>query len=390
VSPVAVGSRRGRDRVFGSLAQPGSLARRLLISYLIVVLVDVTVFVSTGLYMSPSRVSTAQTGSAYQRALVDNQLEAVFIGALISLAVASVAAAMITRRVLDPVRRLRLSAQKLREGDYGGKVEVPHAPELVDLATDLNLLAARLGDVETRRARLVSDLAHELRTPLTIIDGQLAGVRDGVYDLTPELITSVREELDRLRRLTDDLSGLSRAEENAYDLHPQDTDVAALIGHVAERLRYQFDHAHVGLRTSSPGPTRAEIDAERISQILTNLLRNALAATPPDGEVAVVLHRTPSAVTIEITDTGRGIAVTDLERIFERFERVVPTREHRDGAGSGIGLTIARSLARAHGGDLNATSAGVGLGARFTLCLPVTTPRGTAVPALGFHDGAQR
>jgi len=151
------GAARGSRRVtLEPLRQRGSLARRLLLSYAIVVLVDVAVFVSTGLYMSPSKVSTSKTGSAYQRALLDNQLEAIFIGALISLAVATVAAVAITRRVLEPVNELGKSAQRLREGLYGEQIEVPRTPELVDLATDLNLLAARLADVETRRARLVT------------------------------------------------------------------------------------------------------------------------------------------------------------------------------------------------------------------------------------------
>ena len=133
------------------------------------------------------------------------------------------------------------------------------------------------------------------------------------------------------------------------------------------------------------------MDPHRITQILTNLLRNALAATPPGGTVTVTTSHAGHTATVEVTDTGRGIAPADMERIFERFERVPSGDEQRspDRAGSGIGLTIARSLARAHGGDLTATSGGVGRGTTMTLALPAdpgpasaqrdTEQRGTAL-----------
>ena len=166
------------------------------------------------------------------------------------------------------------------EGRYTDSVPEPRLPELSDLAQDVNVLAARLADLEVRRARLVSDVAHELRTPLTIIDGQLAGVEDGVYSLDSDLIASIREELDRLHRLTEDLSGLSRAEESAYELHRARTDLAALSEDVTSRLRPQFTHAGIELRHCTSGQAYADVDPHRITQILANLLRNALAATP--------------------------------------------------------------------------------------------------------------
>ena len=258
------------------------------------------------------------------------------------------------------------------EGRYTDSVPEPRLPELSDLAQDVNVLAARLADLEVRRARLVSDVAHELRTPLTIIDGQLAGVEDGVYSLDSDLIVSMREELDRLHRLTEDLSGLSRAEESAYELHRARTDLAALSEDVTSLLRPQFTHAGIELRHCTSGRAYADVDPHRITQILANLLRNALAATPPGGAVTVTTSHAGHTATVEVTDTGRGIAPADLERIFERFERVPGSDERRnpDRAGSGIGLTIARSLARAHDGELTATSGGIGRGTTMTLALP--------------------
>ena len=354
------------------LGRRGSLARRLLLSYGVVVLVDVAVFVSTDLYMTPRRLGGTASASNFRSVVLANQLGAVATAALISLIVGAVAAALLPRLLLDPLRQLRHSTRSLMEGRYTDSVPEPRLPELSDLARDVNVLAARLADLEVRRARLVSDVAHELRTPLTIIDGQLAGVEDGVYPLGADLIASVREELDRLHRLTDDLSGLSRAEESAYELHRTPTDLAALSEDVTSRLRPQFTHAGIELRLCTSGAAAADVDPYRITQILTNLLRNALAATPSGGTVTVTTSRIGPTAAIEVTDTGRGIARADLERIFARFERVPGSDEQRspDRAGSGIGLTIARSLARAHGGELTAASGGIGRGTTMTLALP--------------------
>src|SRR6266699_2812091 len=280
------------------LGRRGSLARRLLLSYGVVVLVDAAVFVSTGLYMTPTRLHGTPRDSGYQDAVFTNQLEAVVIAALISLVVGAVTAALLPRLLLDPLRQLRRSARSLMEGRYTESVPEPRLPELSDLAQDVNVLAARLADLEVRRARLVSDVAHELRTPLTIIDGQLAGVEDGVYPLDFGLIASVREEIGRLRRLTDDLSGLSRAEEGAFELHRESTDVAALADDVTGRLRPQFARASIELRCTTAGPAPADVDPHRISQTLTNLLRNALAATPAGGSVTVATRIAESTITV--------------------------------------------------------------------------------------------
>ncbi len=382
--PTAAARRGGSWRWLG---RRGSLARRLLLSYGVVVLVDVAVFVSTDLYMTSKGLAGISGGSSFRDAVLANQLGAVVTAALISLIVGAIAATLLPRLLLDPLRQLRHSTRSLMEGRYTDSVPEPRLPELSDLARDVNVLAARLADLEVRRARLVSDVAHELRTPLTIIDGQLAGVEDGVYSLDSDLIGSIREELDRLHRLTEDLSGLSRAEESAYELHRARTDLAALSEDVTNRLRPQFTHAGIELRHCTSGPADVDVDPYRITQILTNLLRNALAATPSGGTVTVTTSQAGHTATVEVTDTGRGIAPADLERIFERFERVQSGDERRnpDRAGSGIGLTIARSLARAHGGELTAASAGIGRGTTMTLALPAEPE-----PVPAERDAAER
>ena len=154
---------------------------------------------------------------------------------------------------------------------------------------------------------------------------------------------------------------------------------------MTSRLHPQFTHAGIELRHCTSGPAYADVDPHRITQILANLLRNALAATPPGGAVTVTTSHAGHTATVEVTDTGRGIAPADLERIFERFERVPGSDERRnpDRAGSGIGLTIARSLARAHGGELTATSGGIGRGTTMTIAVPAEPDPVPAEPGAG-------
>ena len=216
----------------------------------------------------------------------------------------------------------------------------------------------------------MSDLAHELRTPLTILRGQLDALADGLYQPGPELVGSMGEEVERLRRLTDELSHLSRAEEDAYRIQPRDTDLGAIAHDIADRLRPEFEQRGIALSVMSVEAVRAWADPDRVSQILVNLLTNALAACERGGRVTVTLGCEGELAELRVTDNGCGIAPEDLDLIFERFERRVPAGHPAPHQGSGIGLTIARALARAHGGTLTAHSPGPGRGAVFTLALP--------------------
>jgi histidine kinase len=234
----------------------------------------------------------------------------------------------------------------------------------------VNTLATRLADTEERRSRLLGEVAHEMRTPLTALEGYLEGLIDGVFAPEPEVLGAVSDELRRLRRLADDLSALSRSEELRLDVTLAPADLSALAARAATRLAPQFTDAGVRLSLEAGAPLPVWADPDRITQVLTNILGNALAATPPGGTVTVRTAAPPGLAQVTIADTGAGLAAADLERVFERFYRAPrPPRQARS-AGSGIGLTIARNIARAHGGDVTAASAGPGRGAAFTLSLP--------------------
>ena len=165
---------------------------------------------------------------------------ALMVGVLASLAAAGVVAAFVTGRLLRPLDAVRSATRSIAAGQYEGRIPVPAEPELAALAGDVNTLAAALAATETRRTQLLGEVAHEMRTPLTALDGYVEGLIDGVFSPNPDTLAALSEELRRLHRLADDLSSLSRAEEQRLQLHPVDADLADLARRAASRLSPQF------------------------------------------------------------------------------------------------------------------------------------------------------
>jgi len=302
---------------------------------------------------------------AFESALTTSLL----LGTLASVIAAVIAAGIVTSRLMHPINAVRSATRQIAAGRYEARVPLPSDPDLAGIAADVNTLAATLGDTEARRSRLLGEVAHEMRTPLTALEGYLEGLIDGVFAPEPEVLSAASDELRRLRRLADDLSALSRAQEQQLDLKLADTDLAGLAGKAASRLAPQFSDAGVTLTVEAGPPLPVWGDPDRITQVLTNIIGNALTATPAGGSVTVHAREHLRQALVVVADTGAGLAAADLERVFERFYRA--PGQPRRAPGSGIGLTIARNIAQAHGGNVTAASAGPGRGATFTLALPV-------------------
>ena len=314
-----------------------------------------------------------QVGDAVNRSLL--------VGALVGLAVAAAFGVIASKRLLRPISAIRAAARRLATGRYDAVVPVPQERELAELAGDVNTLAGALATTETRRTRLVAEVAHEMRTPLTVVHANLEGMIDGVVPTSAEQLGSVEAEVSRLGRLVDDLSALSRVSEGAASLELVTVDLGAVVRAASARLEPQARDAdlELGIRTAEEGASTAEpllvrADPDRLAQVVTNLVGNAIRATPAGGRVTVRLRREGLLAVAEVADTGVGIDGADLERVFERFVRLedpaaVTGAGHA--RGSGIGLTIARALVEAQGGTLDATSAGAGRGATFTMRLPL-------------------
>lgn len=299
-------------------------------------------------------------GSALTRALL------VALGASLLAAVA--AAVLVAGRLLRPMDAIRTATHRLAAGHYDDALPEPSEPELATLVRDVNSLGRALGATERRRAALIGDVAHEMRTPLTALRGYAEGLADGMFPLE-EVVPRIGEEVSRLERLAADLAAVSRAEEGVLHLHQAEENLCDIVRAVTERLRPQYRDAGVELVVAAEGVVPVRVDRDRMVQALTNLVGNALSYTPAGGTVRVGVARGEAGTAVvTVADTGIGLSPEDTERVFERFYRVDPSGR---AGGSGVGLTIARSIARAHGGELDARSSGPGRGSTFRLVLPV-------------------
>ena len=358
-----------------------SLRTRLFASHLVVIAVGAAAIVAASALLTPSLFQTRvgrmghgrggswNTASTELHSALDESLDiALLVGLVAALIAAGAVAVLLGRRILRPVEAVRAATHKMAAGDYRQDVPVPEEEELAGLAQDVNALGATLAETEQRRIRLIGEVAHEIRSPLTTIRASMEGLIDGILPATEESFAAIADEAARLERLADDLTVLSQAEEQAIPLRLEASDLAELAARAAERLRPQYELEEVTLEVETSPPLPVRVDPDRIAQVFTNLLGNALTHTPPGGTVTIRGGIGGSTGWIDIVDTGAGIPAIELERIFDRFYRV-PDPDHP--AGRGIGLTIARSIARAHGGDLTAASQGPGTGAVFRVTVPL-------------------
>jgi histidine kinase len=272
---------------------------------------------------------------------------------------------------------MRAASQRIAEGHYDERVAVPGGEErqaldeLGHLALTFNQMAARLEQTESIRRDLIGNVAHELRTPLSTIKGYMEGLIDGVLPAEAATFQQVHHEADRLQRIVYDLQELSRVESGSLALDMKPVAASTLVAAMVKRLDRQFADKDVSLELKLPPnlpPVRA--DEDRIGQVLLNLAGNALQYTPPGGRVQIRARQEGHTVRFEVEDNGIGIAAEHLPHLFERFYRVDPSSPRAAG-GSGIGLTIAKHLVEAHGGDISGESPGLGQGATFTFSLPV-------------------
>lgn len=363
----------------------GRLARRLLLAHVVVVLSGtVTLAVVVGVLgprvlverVDASPGSGLPPGSA-------NELRAAFaaatasslgIATTVSVVVAMVVSTVLAVRLARPVENLARTARAIEDGHTDARAAHPGADdELRDLTVAFNAMAARLERTELARRRLLSDLTHELRTPLTTLDGYLEGLRDGVVDPDASTWRTMTAATSRLRRLVDDVAEASMAEESRLELQHQTVDIGELASSAVAAARPACTRNGIDLDLHVPPgpPIVVQADPDRLGQVLSVLLTNARLHSPRFSTVTVRIAAREQHATVQVSDHGAGIATDDLPHVFDRFFRADQSRHL---PGSGLGLTIARALARAHDGDLEAASDGPGQGATFTLTLPRSTP----------------
>jgi signal transduction histidine kinase len=270
-----------------------------------------------------------------------------------------------------PLQDIFNTIDSVAEGDLSARVPDDDSPQFGELIKRFNKMVGELERAEQQRRNLTADIAHELRTPLHIIQGNLEGLLDGVYQSTPEHINSTLDETRLLTRLVNDLQILSLAETGQLPLHPTRFRLADLLQDLTSSFTSQAQSLGIELRTSLADP-RQEItaDYDRLNQVLSNLISNALHHTPEGGKISVESGAGSSearSVRITVTDTGAGIPSRDLPFIFDRFWRGDKSRSER--THSGLGLAITKQLVHAHGGMVEAQSR-VGEGSIFVVELP--------------------
>lgn len=306
---------------------------------------------------------------AFAEAVDRSLLTGTLVGVVVATLIGVGAAYGLTR----PLRRVREATRRMADGDYTTRVEAPSVQELAMLVSDVNTLGSALAETESRRTRLISEVAHEMRTPLTVIDGYVEGMIDGVIPAGKDELSQVGDEVRRLRRLAEDLSSLSRAEEGRIALELRRADFTRTVATAAERMRETATAAGLTLEVDAAAdePLPVDVDEDRLAHVVANLVGNAVRATPPGGTIRVTTRRVGDTAQVAVTDSGEGLTAQDLARVFERFFRVPGRRGTERDSGSGIGLTIARGIMRALGGDLEAVSDGPGRGATFTAWMPL-------------------
>lgn len=274
------------------------------------------------------------------------------------------------RSVSMPLDDLLHASNQLAEGDYSVRIAEKGPPEVRSLTGAFNTMAARLQGNDEQRRAMLADVSHELRTPLTIIQGNLEGMLDGVYSADEARLKSVLEETRLLSRLIDDLRTLSLAEGGALQLRREQIDLKELVRETLSVFQSQADAGEVKLTVSLPDdPITVDLDPERIRQVLSNLIANAVRYSPRGGEVELNLAESTAGpdrkrrVEVAVRDGGPGISPGDLPHVFDRFYKSA------DSLGMGLGLPIAKYIVEAHGGDIRVESQ-PGRGTTISFSLP--------------------
>ncbi|MGD8403035.1 MAG: ATP-binding protein [Anaerolineales bacterium] len=262
----------------------------------------------------------------------------------------------LSRTLTHPIRELTEATHAVADGELGKQVSVRSKDEMGELASSFNKMSADLARSSEARKQMTADIAHELRTPLSLILGHAEAVHDGVLPPTKENFEIIRDEAERLEKLVEDLRTLSLADAGELSITRQEVSPQKLLDdlhttylHIASQKNVKIQ-----LNVASDIP-RLNIDPGRMTQVLTNILDNALKHTPEGGQVKLSAGQVGDGVELSIQDSGPGIEGEDTNRIFERFYRT-DTARHRDDGGSGLGLAIARSIVEMHQGQIWAES----------------------------------
>ncbi len=327
----------------------------------------------TPLYVQEEKIGTIILQPQASRAVLtleeqfsQSVLAAIFWGGLIALLAGMLLSFLLTGQIARPLALLTSSARRFARRDFRHRLQLKRKDEIGTLAEAFNMMAESIETNEKLRRNLMADVSHELRTPLTILRGNFEALQAQKIKATPELLSSLYDEVLRLGRLVSDLETVNLAEAGKLPLHYDGVEVSALLSRAAAAFQYEAEERGIKFAVEvSGGVKNWYLDEDRIVQVLINLLANAFKYTPDEGEIVLRSSKENQDLVVEVLDSGPGIPSEDLPFIFERFYKAGKGR----GSGSGLGLSIAKSVVEAHGGTIGAFNRPQG-GSVFTFSLP--------------------
>jgi two-component system, OmpR family, sensor kinase len=276
-----------------------------------------------------------------------------------------------TRGLTAPLNKLASAANAIGAQDLSQRVEIKGSREIRAVAQAFNDMAEDLEKAENLRTNLLNDIAHELRTPLAVIQGNLRAILDDVYELDKAEIARLYDQTLQLSHLVDDLRELAQAEARQLVLNITKVDTVSWVKNIAAVFRPIVEQKRATLRVEIPGEHPIiHADRARLTQVLHNLLNNALQHTHKEGTITIRVEQRSEYFTLRVSDTGEGIAAEHLPHIFDRFYRSDAARARQTG-GTGLGLAISQAIVQSHGGRITASSEGVGKGSEFEVQLPL-------------------
>lgn len=301
-------------------------------------------------------------------------LRPLVVAGLLALSLAILLAALIARSVARPLQKMATAAGGIARGDYEQQIPLQGPEEIRQVAGSFNTMAAQVKATQQAQRDFVANVSHDLKTPITAISGWSQALLDGAAATPTEqtrAAETIHAEAGRMQRMVNDLLDLARLESGQLSLIETPVDLAQVMDGVQRNFQRRAEDENVRLTLHRDPAPPVYGDADRLAQVFTNLVDNALTYTPAGGEVRLMVRPAAEAGWVEgvVADTGPGIPAEELPRIFERFYQVEKSRSRENGRGSGLGLAIVRELVEAHGGSVRISSA-TGRGATFVVSLP--------------------
>jgi signal transduction histidine kinase len=356
---------------------PRGIGARIAIAAILVAALSVGIVAAGTLVLGAQSFVHLMTADGHpadtSQAMFDASVGRVVVVALIVATVAGVAlSVLLANRIARPLREVRRAARRIAAGDYGARVPREGPEELTDLSDSFNEMAESLQEQERLRSEFIANAAHELRTPLTNLQGYLEALRDEVIPADRATFESLWDEAERLVRLSRSLDVLAEGDSVAARRELVAVDVTAAVRSAAELVGPSMVQSGLAFDIELPSSLSARADPDGLTQVLGNLMQNAVRYTPRGGSVRLHGERRFDQVIVSVSNTGPGIPAQDLPHVFERFYRVEKSRDAARG-GAGIGLAIVREIVDSFGGKVGAEST-EGL-TRFWFSLPVADPR---------------